>query len=182
MIENFEFKKNKDEIREEAIFQEFFPTGKIEKVSAEEIIPDAMEFFEINSTKYIYEEDYKPGNFEEFYIIKHDNGDLTYVAEQQKKYPDDGDEVDDYEKDTYFFETKGGNKIGHGELRYNISSKDEFFIGKPFVGFTDTEKDYRRTGLGKRRIIEMNAYSQMRYKLSLHSSTTITPEAKKLWE
>lgn len=164
-------------INVEETFKKFFPQGSIEEISFDTIPSEVLEFFEGMSARFVSPDNYKSDNFEIAYLIKHDNGDLTYVAEQEKDYQEKG-----IEKNAYFFDVRDGKKIGHGELRYSANRKEEFFDQKPFVGFTNTEDDYRRLGLGERRLFEMGAYSQIRYGLPLYSSTTITKEAEKVWQ
>lgn len=181
MVERFEG-KSEQEIeaeKEAAVFHEFLPSANIQESSLEQIPEEAVKLFESYGRKYISPEEYKAGNFEKLYTIGHDNGDITYVAEQTKIL---GKENYEQEKNAYFFESREGKEIGHGELRYNDVSEDKYFKNKPFVGYSATEKEYRRMGLGKRRIFEMNAYSQMRYQLPLYSGTVITPEVKRIWE
>ncbi|MDQ5883583.1 MAG: hypothetical protein QG654_497 [Patescibacteria group bacterium] len=142
-----------------------------ENISIDQVSDNAIKFFEGASQRFILPEEYYPGNFEGLFLLKHENGDITYVATQIK--------FDEY--NTYFFDTRDGEEIGHGELRFAKDSEDEFFKDKPFVGFTDTEENFRRQGLGERRLLEMGAYSRQIYNLPIYSDTLISENAKALW-
>ncbi len=177
-MENLDFKNKKFDLEKvKDDFCKFFRGSSIEEIDLNNIPKEAMTFFENHSELLISSKDYKPGNFEFFFLIKHSNGDITYLAQQTKNYH----EKVGIERLTYFWETRNKENIGHGELRYNISDKDEFFKNKPFVGFSETEKEFQKQGLGKRRLLLMNAYSQMLYQLPLYSSDIITPKAENIW-
>lgn len=161
-------------------FHEQFPNGRIEEIFEGGIPKATMDFFEGMNRRFILPEEYKPRNFEKFYVITYGNGDKTYVAEQLKEYSREKGPTEK-EKNVYFFDTRGKNKIGHGELRLNITSKRDFFKDKPFVGFTETSEQFRKEGLGERRILMMGAYAHMQYGLPLYSDTLIQLPAEKVW-
>jgi hypothetical protein len=143
-------------INSNSSFKRLFPDSEINEVTISEIPENALTFFESKSMQFISPENYHPENFDKLFIIKTVNNDLIYVANQTKTYDTNGDN----EKLTYFFETRNENQIGLSELRLNTSNKIEYFKNKPFVGFTKTEENHKNTGLGKRRIMMMNAFSQ----------------------
>ena len=160
-------------------FNEFHPNGKIEEISLEEIPQNIMNYFEARSKRFILPKDYQEKDFEKTFTIHHDNHHKTYVAIQTKTYCTDGDT----EELTYLIDINEENKpVGYGEIRFNISNKDEYFINKPFVGSTNTSKKNRRKGIGKRRLHVMNALCQTLYKNPLNSDTIISEDSKKLWE
>ena len=147
------------------------------KVDSENVPKKAMKFFENQSLQLILPEEYKPGNFEKFFVIKHKNGDETYVAEQVKTYHNE-----DTERLSYFWDSRNSKTIGHGELRWSLSKKSKFFKNKPFVGFTETEKEFQRQGLAERRLHMLDAFARMTYGFPLYSSDVVTPRAINLWE
>ena len=53
---------------------------------------------------------------------------------------------------------------------------------RPFVDFTRTHDKFARHGLGRRRLLVMNAASRKFFGLSLYASTVITDEALRLWQ
>lgn len=164
-----------------SIFNEYFPDGKIEEITIDEVPENAMEYFESKSSQFTTSDNYIPKNFEKFFVINHAENNQTYLAQQTKTY----DNIDETEKLTYFVDINNGAIEGRSELRFNIRCKKEneiYFKNKPFTGWTDTEENARRKGLGTRRIFMMNAFSQMMHGFPLYSDTVITFEAKKMWE
>ncbi|MFA7298272.1 MAG: hypothetical protein WC010_01370 [Candidatus Absconditabacterales bacterium] len=157
---------------------------QIIEIKREDIPKEVIVLFEGYSRLYILPEEYKEGNFEQYGYIKHTTPTsfITYFALQEKtidkKYK---------EKQIYLFERdKKGNKIGHGEIRLGIEYKkkdEDFFKDKPFVGFTDTEDDYKNKGYGKKRIQTMNMISKQTRGLKLHSDVLFSdPNAQKIRE
>jgi hypothetical protein len=141
------------------------------------LMPRAVqEHFESKSRRFIHPKNYRPGDFEACFLIVHADGTCTYVASQEKIYSQGG--FESMEKLTYFFDAGTDDEYqGHAELRYAPYSLDSFFYQKPFVGWTKTEDSLLRQGLGLRRLMMMNAYSQMMYSLPLHSDTLMIPSA-----
>lgn len=149
------------------LFMELFPEGEITEIK-ESLVPKVvLDIFERKSGELISKEKYRPGNFEHYFIIKHSSGDRTYLAQQTKTY----DTNKDTERLTYFVDMRGEEIVGRSELRSNISHPDPYFIDKPFVGNTRTEERFRKQGLGRRRLLAMNAYSEAMYRLPLYSDT-----------
>lgn len=138
-----------------------------------------MEWFESRSTLLIHPQDYKRGNFSAFYVIDHQSGDRTFAARQIKTYDTNGET----EELVYILDLDNEeNEKGHAELRMNISNNDPYFKNKPFVGYTETEDDFRKQGLGARRLLIMNVFAKILYVLPLHSDTLISAEASSLWK
>lgn len=160
------------------VFRKYFPTAQIDIVGSELIPQGVMDFFEHMSCLFIKMEDHRPGNFEALFVIEHDSGDRTFVAQQTKTYSTNGDT----EQLTYFVDTNSDDAvIGKSEMRRNISNKSDYYKDKPFVGSIYTLENYRKRGLGTRRLIVMNAVSQMLYGLALHSSTVVSDLAAAVW-
>lgn len=159
-------------------FYTYFPDAHIEVIYNSALVPQtAMEFFEGHSKCLILPEDYHPRNFMAYFAISHANGDIAHAAQQTKIYSGSNNETEDL---TYLYETRVGNKIGHGEIRMNYKNS-RYFASKPFVGFTKTEDDFLRQGLGIRRLKVMNGLTQMLYGLPLNSDTLLTDSARQVW-
>ena len=146
--------------------------------------PDAINFFEGHSKLYVHPSEYTPGNFERFFIIRHPPHPLlhsTYVAFQTKIYSTIKEE-DRHDRLLYLYETaESGVYLGHGEIRYADMNKTPYFRHKPVVGFTETKQYYWRKGLGTSRLLTMNALSHTLFGFPMHSSTTISDRARRIW-
>lgn len=160
-------------------FKEYFPEGEINGITFEDIPGKVMEFFEKKSEEYINIDNYKPKNFSKYFIINYKNGDVAYVAIQEKDYG----KYAGTEESTYLTDMKEDDISGYSEIRYNLSKQDnEYFKDKPFIGFTRTSPEFARLGLATRRLLTMNALSQAKYNKPIYSGTLISEQAKKLWE
>lgn len=159
-------------------FNEFFKNGEIKEISIDEVPPHVRERFEGYSCKYILHEDYVPNNFSGVYLLTHENGDETYIAEQIKVYEKS---IGTIEQLSYYIEMRGDTEIGHGEMRKDIGVAP-IFDGNPFIGFTGTEEDFRHQRLGERRLNAMNTFAQVRYGKPLYSGDTVSPEARGMFE
>lgn len=166
-------------LRQQECFCNYFPYGHITMLTTDLIPKTAMHFFERMSAMFILPEKYKKGNFNSFFVIFHDDGSRTYLATQDKTYWNK-----QAENLVYFADiTQSGLLVGNGEMRNSTTKKSDYFKDKPFVGSTNTKENVRRNGLGTRRLLMMNAVSQMLYGLSLNSSTTIIDNAEiRIWE
>src|ERR1035437_9640835 len=156
------------------IFKKYLPSAQIEIINAEKVPSIAKDFFEFKSRSLMAPRDYRPGNFSAFFLISHNSGGVTYVVQQTKIYDhkEGATETLVHIIDVDQF----GNKQGDGEIRNNVSDNRAYFKNKPFVGWTETEENLRGKGLGLglRRLLMMNALSQMLYGLPLHTDTIIT--------
>lgn len=193
-MENIE-EKNQESRRIE-VFHEYLPDAEIHEVEYDDIPDDAMERFERYSRRFIPPEKISLGNFDSLWKVQFENEDIAFIAEQEKDYEDEDKNV---EKNVYLYEKRGEHKIGHGEMRLLWSTEREDIRPKrhPFVGFTKTNVefnfplteenydnpriDYRRQGLGRRRLFIMNAYSMMQFGLPLHSGNP-DDTSKRIWE
>jgi hypothetical protein len=164
----------------EDVFNKYFPSGQIEMINVDKIPSVVNDYFEFKSEQLIDPKDYKPGNFNMFFLIKHVSGEFTYGAQQTKTYDHKkgSTEILVHLVDIDQF----GNKQGDGEIRNNISDNHTYFKNKPFAGWTKTEENFTERGLGLRRFLMMNALSQMLYSLPLHSDTIILDKAKRILE
>lgn len=160
------------------VFKKHFSSAQIEIISADKVPPVAIDLFELCSKRFINPKDYKPGNFDAYFLIRHDSGEVTYAVQQTKTYWTGSTEIliDLIDLD------QSGNQQGDGEIRYDPSDDRPCFKNKPFTGWTETEENYRKRGLGRRRLLMMNALSQMLYGLPLHSDTTILEQEKRILE
>lgn len=116
--------------------------------------------------------------FDSLMTLHHDNEQITYFAGHDKTYPAN----DRTERLIYAVDTdESGHIIGNGEVRLALTDTRSYFLNKPFVGNTITAEGYRRQGLGRRRLLAMNAASLFVHSLVLHSDTLRRPEASSIW-
>lgn len=161
------------------VFRKYLPSAQIEVIQSDKIPHVAVDFFEFRNKQFIDPKDYKPGNFDKYFLIRHDSGEITYAAQQRKTYWSGSTEIITNLIDF----DQSGDRQGDGEIRY-----DPTFKGKPFVGWSGTEDNYQMRGLGIRRLLMMNALSQILHGLPLHSSNHfLTPRRtgngeKGIWE
>lgn len=150
-------------------------------ISSSDIPQNVMSHFEKKSAALLHPDNYKVGNFEKFFLIKHEDGIKTYAAKQVKEYsPGNVDEL------TYFVDLDDDQIIGWSTLRYNLKSDnleaEHYFRHKPFVDWTITVTEHQKKGLGTRRLKLMNELSLREYGYPLCSSTNLSKEAKKVWD
>jgi|GEM_PF-4990159 len=141
-----------------------------------------LDFFEARSAMYISRELYKPRNFNRLLWISHEDGSRTFVAEQNKTYESTTGHTEEI---VHFFvrmNDASGSKIGHAEIRRDISAKNAIFDGRPFIGFINTESEYRRRGHGTHLLRLMALYSRLRFEKTLYSATLISETLKPLLE
>jgi hypothetical protein len=163
-----------------SVFKKYFPDAEICEVGLADIPKKVLEYFEFKSSQFLDPDKYKKNNFENFFVVRHRDGLLTYVAQQTKDYNDN-----DVEKLTFFADYKNDAVVGRAELRLKIKcakEKEPYFKNKPFVGWIETKENLRKSGLGTKRLFLMNSVSQMCYNLPLYSDTVNSPEMKSLWE
>ncbi len=158
-------------------FRDLYNSEMVE-VTYEDLPQNVKIHFENQSSKFILPEAYKIGNFSKLCKFPHQNGDETYVGQQDKTYDTNGAT----ERLTYFVDTRDGEMTGYLELRLPVSDLSQYFKEKPFVGFTRTHSPFLSQGLGKRRLEEANAYSLSEHSLPLNSDSLVTEEAKRVWE
>ncbi len=163
------------------IFRTNFHGAEIKVVTYNEVPPNVMEWFEVESEMFLFK-DYKRGAFKELFAIQHNSGDITYAAQQIKEYPvimaTGHPEIDLVEDLVYLKDlNRYGEETGYGEIIKE--AKEEI----PYVGYTMTKDEYRRQGFGKRRLLMMNGLSKMLFGLPLYSGISFGhPDAKSLWE
>ncbi len=186
MPEKLNFKKETTDFSEkQRVFSEYFPDGEIEKVAVADVPEEVLHFFEFKSGQFLSSNDYKLGNFEGFFRVRHRGGKETFLAQQTKTYPKGFLEAGDTERLTYFVDMDGDKIIGRAELKLNVKCPKEYleyFKDKPFIGWIETDKNLRKQGLGTRRMYLMNAYSRMLYGLPLYSDTVNSLPMESLWE
>lgn len=162
---------NTPEKPKEEIFNELFKTGTIKKIERSVIPEQVVKHFEGMSSRFIHPKNYVEGDFLAYYVIEHTDvpGLITYVADQNKKYDHLEKDSEKLERNIYFYEEFEGEKVGHGELRYQPKGKGLYFKDRPFVGFTSTEDGLKQMGFGVKRLLEMGAYTEMEFGLPLYS-------------
>ncbi len=160
------------------VFQQFFSQGSLSLCGANDVPRAAMDDFEGRSKAFIDVEDYKPGNFDWFMVVNHQDGHKTYITHQVKTYVTDNET----EELTYFVDTTTeGENMGNGEMRFSLSDEREYFKDKPFIGWISTEDKFKGWDTLKRLSV-MNAASQMLYGLPLYSDTLISNDGRRLCE
>lgn len=172
--------KNLNEIPQQDVrekFRDLFGAEMVE-IAYEDLPENVKNHFEGQSSKFILPEEYKVGNFNKLFKFSHQNGDETYIGQQDKTYDTNGAT----ERLTYFADIRNGEMTGYLELRLAVSDLSDYFKSKPFVGFTRTHPPFLHQGLGKRRLEEANAYSLSEHSLPLNSDSLVTEEAKSTWE
>ncbi len=109
-------------------------------------LPDIVrKHFEGQSSKFITPENYSQGNFSRILSFAHENGDVTFVAQQDKQYGSN----EETERLTYFVDLSGEEMTGYLEMRLNLTDIRDYFKDKPFVGFTRTLDGYLKEGLAE---------------------------------
>ncbi len=133
------------------------------------------------SSLFILPEDYTERNFDKLLKHVHQNGDISYFAEQNKTYS-----KGNAERLTYIVDTRdiNGEQVmtGYLEIRFSLTSENAYFKGKPFVGFTRTVEGFTGEGLGRRRLLTANSYVLSVYGAPLNSDTLISDVAERVWE
>ena len=143
-------------------------------------LPDLVRaHFETQSAKFITPENYTVGNFSKILSFAHENGDVTFVAQQDKQFGKNGET----ERITYFVDLRGEDMTGYLEMGLGLTDVTDYFKGKPYVGFTRTSDGYQKEGLAERRLRQANAYALSEYGHTLNSDTIITDDtARRVWE
>jgi len=111
--------------------------------------------------------------------VAHEDGDVSYLASQTKTYTQG-----DIEDIIHIIDASpDGEVIGWGEVRRNLTSKEDYFKDKPFVGSTHTIEERRHKGLASRRLMVMKLATSAEFSLALHSDTLFSDNnARKIWE
>jgi len=165
-------KKPTEEIMEEI-------TGfQVELVDCADLPAIVLDHFESNSSKYIHPDNYVKGNFEKIFKITQSEDEVKYIAQQDKTYNTNGDT----ERIAYLVDTRGEDVTGYLEMRLGTTNLNDYFVNKPFVGFTRTNEGFLREGLAYKRLIEANDYSVAEHGHVLNSDSLMREEARKVWE
>jgi len=112
-------------------------------------------------------------------LFTHENREASYLASQTKTYTQG-----DIEDIIHIIDASpDGEVIGWGEVRRNLTSKEDYFKDKPFVGSTHTIEERRHEGLASRRLLVMRLATSAEFGLALHSDTLFSDHnARKIWE
>jgi len=141
-------------------------------------VPDPVRgMLEALGMRYLDPDTYDPGDFYDVRRLTLEDGDAIFSARRVKDYGDRG-----VEESTYVIDVRNGEPVGFGEVRWRLTGVTDYFKDKPFVGFTETRRPFRRKGLAERRLRIMNALARQKYGLPVHSDTVISADARKLWE
>jgi hypothetical protein len=159
-------------------FHDHFLSARLRPLDIDQVPEDVQNFFETRH-KNLIEPPYP--DFKTVYVIEHKSGGKTYVAQREVTYATN----DETETLTFLYNiNNSGQNTGYGEIRLNTSNQRNYYKDKPFVGYSYTEPDFTRKGLGTRRLRMMNALSQALHGLPLHSDTLLDENgaAKRVWE
>lgn len=168
---------------------QYYPLKSVSDIALTDLPTDVCEKFEMLSSRFILPEYYRPGCFEKIVCVHNHDDSHSYVAFQRKQYMDDQFGMSGPVEKLMLIREKMGDVVcGSGEVRYNITSDRDFFVQKPFVGWTETEavhattgESLLRRGLGIRRLRLMNALTLSEYGLPLYSDKDGGGEAY-VWE
>jgi hypothetical protein len=152
--------------------------AEMSSVAYEDLPEVVRSHIESESRHLIHRDKYREGNFSKILCFTHENGDITYLAQQDKQYGTD----DETERLTYFVDTRDGVMTGYLEMRWALTDMSDYFKNKPLVGFTRTQEGYFKEGLAERRLRQANAYSLSEYGYPLNSDSRLSKEARKVWE
>ena len=109
----------------------------------------------------------------------HGNGDISYVASQEKTYY-----PGKWERVIHLIVTTEAERLtGRGEFMFSPDSSVDKYRIKPSVWFTETFEGLGHQGLGRRRLITMNLAATAEFGYSLHSATLFCdPYEKNTWK
>jgi hypothetical protein len=178
MIEQLSFTRGEtifSKLRPE-VFNKYFPSGQIEKINVDKIPPVANDLFEYqNKQSLILPTDYELSD--SYLHIHHSSYESTYVSHQTISQ-----RIGTPVMTTNLIDLdKFGNEQGYGQITFYPTDKNPYFANKPFGSSLLTEINYRKKGLGQRRMLMMNALSIMLYDLPLYSEI-VTPQAERILE
>lgn len=151
----------------------------LEKVLFRKIPHNVKKIIQSQSTKYIETRKNRKVKITDIYVSNLSEDEQVYIVEQTKTY---AGTTNDTEKITHFIYTHKNIESGYLEIRLNITNTSQYFVNKPFVGFTVTREGFKKQRLGTKRLEIANTYCIKRYDLPLYSDTLITDQARKIWE
>jgi hypothetical protein len=155
-------------MRAKSVFTMYAMGSQIWQTGYRNLPNAAVDRFEGVSARFMDPSQYVPQDFDALYRLQHPNGSESWAALQHRLVADHA-----LESLVYIIDINSDNatETGHGEIRYCFNSTSRFFHQKPFEFCASTDEKHRRKGLGRQRLIVMNAISQMLYHLPLHSDT-----------
>jgi hypothetical protein len=179
--------QNIKQVFEETCKNTLNKTSIINKISLDDIPESSMKMFEGYSARFIPLDKYFERNFDSSFVIDSEDYSRTFVVMQKKNYESGNFELQIYIStlDVY------ANPLGHGEIRYNPQSTDEYFKNKPFAGFTSLDNKLlsddelfvkMRLEVGLNQLNMMNALCCTIYGWPMYSDTITLPEEKPVWK
>ena len=118
----------------------------------------------------------------EQFVISNDDGTKTLLKGCRGVHNGGEDRIDTFDY-LYLFDIGDDDTLaGFGVVSMFVDTEYEDMKDRPFVDYTRTSEEYRRQGLGRRRLINMNAASQQFFNLPLYSSRVIQDDALRLWQ
>ncbi|MBI4397215.1 MAG: hypothetical protein HY548_08980, partial [Elusimicrobia bacterium] len=160
-----------------AVCGRYFPEGRIRPLALSELPVEVLVHLETQSRSFVLPQSYRPGSFQDVFLIEHDGELKTFLA-RQRITDHTGREVMQV---TYFIQMTGRRVVGWAALQHHLGKVTPEFRNKPFVSDFYTGKDYRRQGLGAQRLRIMNAVSQMFYGLPLYSDVAVNGDCEYVW-
>lgn len=156
-------------------FKEYFPEAKFTKVGIMDVPDNVVELMISRSEMFVSPEDSQP--LIDFYSVEYKNGDISYISThiKQYRYPDIVDKM------LYVVDSRHGDLMGYADVSFQIEGEntcDE----QPFILFIRTNDEFRRQGIGKRRLLTINVLSKMFFDSPIYSGGPITDKMRSIWE
>lgn len=149
-----------------------FVRPRFERTEVFQVPENVRALFE--QRRHRYDNDHSMGDLEEYLLVK-DGRFATYFASHGSA---------ETVRVTHLIDCVEAATVGLGAI-YKLN--DDERVGGPFPAFTETfdedtsDENYKGRGLGSRRLILMNAYTQMRYHEPLVSSPAISSDGEMPW-
>lgn len=158
-----------------------FPTpDDLLRITPEDVPKAVAYMMSAESKKYTSSPGLAAAEFDALYACEFADGQVTYFAQHDKTYDISSEQT---ERLIYSVDVgPGGGVVGVGEVRFALSDHSPYFVNKPFVGHTLTEEAHQNRGLGRRRLLAMNATSLSVHELPLHSDTLRSLPASRVWQ
>lgn len=107
----------------------------------------------------------------ELFVVDHPDREKTYVVVQERM---NGVDV------THLLDTSSTETVRGTSSFWAYKGPEH--VSPPYVGYTETYPDHRKQGLGKRRLVIMNAVAISLYDLPLSSANQVSDPERRIWE
>jgi len=116
-------------------------------------------------------------------IFDYPDGSKTYLEQHNEFFNRGTPGITDFTSLRLVDLAKNKEVVGHGVVTlWTGAPEDDKFQTRPFVDFTRTYDKFKRQGLGRRRLLVMNAASRRFFNLPLYASKIINDDALRLWQ